>query len=61
MKTSDIAPEFVRLQAEVGDVDTLREEKVSGLQAVVESGAYRAELHHVARKLLQEILGQILG
>ena len=30
-------------------------------QAVVESGEYRAELHDVARKLLQEILGQILG
>jgi len=61
VKTPDIAREFVRLQAEVGDVDTLREAKVSGLQAVVESGEYRAELHDVARKLLQEILGQILG
>jgi len=61
VKTSDIGREFVRLQAEVGDVDTLREAVVSGLQAVVESGEYRAELHDVARKLLQEILGQILG
>jgi len=38
VKTSDIAREFVRLRAEVGDVDSLREAKVSGLQAVVESG-----------------------
>ena len=61
MTISDVARAFVTLQAEVGDVDALRQERVSGLHAAVQSGEYRAEVSDVARKLLQEILGQILG
>ncbi|HSV06457.1 MAG TPA: flagellar biosynthesis anti-sigma factor FlgM [Candidatus Binatus sp.] len=61
MTISDVARAFVTLQAEVGDVDALRQERVNGLQAAVQSGQYQAEVSEVARKLLQEILGQILG
>ena len=50
MKTPDIAREFVRLQAEVGDVDTLREAKVSGLQAVVLMKAIHAEFQRASAR-----------
>jgi flagellar biosynthesis anti-sigma factor FlgM len=61
VSVSDLGRELARLRAEVGDVGDVREEKVRGLQAVMAKGQYSADIRDVARKLLREILGQVLG
>ena len=61
VSVSDLGRELSRLRAEVGDVDGVRLDKVRGLQAVMAKGQYSADIRDVARKLLQELLGQVLG
>jgi anti-sigma28 factor (negative regulator of flagellin synthesis) len=49
------------LKAEVGPLDVLREEKVTGLRAVMATGNYSADIQDVARQFLRELLGQLLA
>jgi anti-sigma28 factor (negative regulator of flagellin synthesis) len=49
------------LKAEVGPLDVLREEKVTGLRAVMAKGNYSADIQDVARQFLRELLGQLLA
>jgi len=61
VSVSDTARRLAQLRAEVGDVsvDAVRQEK--GLRAVMAKGQYSADLEDVARKLLREVLGGLLG
>jgi len=63
VSVSDTARRLAQLRAEVGDVsvETVRQEKVQGLRAVMAKGQYSADLENVARKLLREVLGGLLG
>jgi flagellar biosynthesis anti-sigma factor FlgM len=61
VSVSEISRELARIRTQVGDVDEVRAEKVRGLQAVMAKGQYSADIRDVARKLLQEILGQVVG
>ena len=61
VSVSALGRELSRLRADVGDVNEVRGDKVRGLQAVMAKGQYSADIRDVARKLLQEILGQIAG
>ena len=63
VSVSDTARRLAQLRAEVGDVrvDAVRQEKVQGLRAVMAKGHYSADLEGVARKLLREVLGELLG
>jgi len=49
------------LKAEVGPLDVLREEKVTGLRAVMAKGNYSPDIQDVARQFLRELLGQLLA
>ena len=42
-------------------VDAIRQEKVQGLRAVMAKGQYSADLEDVARALLRDVLGGLLG
>jgi flagellar biosynthesis anti-sigma factor FlgM len=61
VSVSELGRELARLRTEVGNVGDVREDKVRGLQAVMAKGQYSADIRDVARKLLQEILGQVVG
>lgn len=61
VSVSDLGRQIARFRADVGDVNDIREDKVRGLQAVMAKGQYSADIRDVARKLLREILGQVLG
>ena len=63
VSVSDTARRLAQLRAEVGDVsvEAVRQEKVQGLRAVMAKGQYTADLEDVARKLLREVLGGLLG
>ena len=61
VSVSDTARELARLRAELGGVDVLRQERVTGLRAVMAKGNYSADFQNVARKFLREILGQLLS
>ena len=49
------------LASEVGSLDRLREEKVTGLRALVATGAYSANVQDVARRFLRELLEELLA
>ena len=63
VSVSDTARRLAQLRAEVGDVSVegIRQEKVEGLRAVMAKGQYSADLEDVARKLLRDALGGLLG
>jgi hypothetical protein len=61
VSVSDAARELARLRAEVGDLDAIRGEAVSGLSAVMAKGQYSADFRMVAQKVLRELLGELLG
>ena len=52
---------FAGLASEVGSLDRLREEKVTGLRALVTTGAYSANVQDVARRFLRELLEELLA
>ena len=61
VSVSDGARELARLRAAVGDVDGIRSERVEALRAEVSAGRYQVDLEATARKLLGELLGELLG
>jgi flagellar biosynthesis anti-sigma factor FlgM len=61
VSVSETARELARLRTELGAVDVLRPERVTGLRAVMAKGNYSADFENVARKLLRELLGQLLS
>jgi hypothetical protein len=61
VSVSDAGRLLAGLKAEVGPLDTLREEKVTGLRAVMAKGNYSADIQDVARQFLRELLGQLLA
>jgi len=63
VSVSDTARRLAQLRAEVGDVSaaSVRQEKVEGLRAVMAKGQYSADIEDVARKLLRDVLGGLVG
>ena len=63
VSVSDTARRLAQLRAELGDVsvETIREAKVQGLRAVMAKGQYSADIEDVARKLLRDVVGGLLG
>jgi anti-sigma28 factor (negative regulator of flagellin synthesis) len=61
VSVSELGRSLARFRAEVGDVNEIRDDRVRGLQAVMAKGQYSADIRDVARKLLRELLGQVLG
>ena len=61
VSVSDLGRQIASFRSEVGSVHDVREDKVRGLQAVMAKGQYSADIRDVARKLLRDILGQVLG
>lgn len=61
VSVSPLGRELAHLRGEIGDLDAINEERVVGLRAVMAEGHYSADFQHVARKLLRELLGQLLG
>jgi flagellar biosynthesis anti-sigma factor FlgM len=61
VSVSDVARDLVRLHAALGEIDALRHERVTELRAAMANGTYGAESEQVARKLLREVLGELLG
>ena len=64
VSVSDTARQLAQLKAEVGDVaqvDATRQEKIQGLRAVMAKGQYSADIEDVARKLLRQVVGDLLG
>jgi len=61
VSVSDIGRLFAGLKGEVGPLDVLREEKVTGLRALMAKGNYSADVQDVARQFLRELLGQLLA
>jgi hypothetical protein len=58
---SGAARELARLRGEVGDVGAVDQEKLRGLAAVMARGQYSADLRDVAKKMLRELLSDVLG
>lgn len=61
VSVSDAARDLARLRSEVGDVNTVSADKVSGLSAVMAKGQYSADVRQVAAKVLRSILGDLLS
>ena len=61
VSVSDMGHLLAGLKAEVGPLDVLREEKVTGLRAVMARGNYSPDIQDVARQFLRELLGQLLA
>ena len=61
MSVSETARGLAALRSELGELNTVRPERLSGLQAVMAKGQYSADLRDVARKILRELLGQLVG
>ncbi len=61
VSVSDVGRLLAGLKAEVGPLDVLREEKVTGLRAVMAKGNYSADIQDVARQFLRELLGELLA
>lgn len=61
VSVSDMGHLLAGLKAEVGPLDVLREEKVTGLRAVMAKGNYSPDIQDVARQFLRELLGQLLA
>ena len=53
---SAAARDLARLRTHVGDLDGVREARVSTLRAAVASGQYRVDATGVARSVLRELL-----
>ena len=60
VNVSETARELAHLRAQLGGVELLRMEKVTGLRAVMAKGSYSADVRDVSRKLLRELLGQLV-
>jgi anti-sigma28 factor (negative regulator of flagellin synthesis) len=61
VSVSQAARDLALLRVGVGDVGAVDQEKVAGLSAVMARGQYSADLRDVARKLLREILGELVS
>jgi len=61
VSVSDAARDLARLRSEVGDVNAVSAERVSGLSAVMAKGQYSADVRAVATKVLRSILGELLS
>lgn len=61
MSASEAAREMARLRIVVGNLESIREEKVRELSARVAAGTYRAEPQAVAGAVLRELLGELLA
>ena len=61
MSVSEAARELARLRGEVGDVGFVDQTKVENLASVVAKGQYTADLREVARRLLRELIGDVIG
>ena len=61
VSVSEAARELARLRAEVGDVGFVDRRKVENLASVVAKGQYTVDLREVARRLLRELIGDVLG
>ncbi len=61
VSVSDMGRLLVSLKGELGPLDVLREEKVSGLRAALAKGDYSADIQDVAREFLRELLGELLA
>jgi flagellar biosynthesis anti-sigma factor FlgM len=61
VSVSDAARDLVQLRAALGEIDAPRQEKVTALRAMMAKGSYGADPEQVARKLLREVLGELLG
>jgi flagellar biosynthesis anti-sigma factor FlgM len=60
VSVSETARQLAILRIGVGNVSLVREEKVTGLRAVMAKGQYSADFQNVARDILRELLGQLL-
>jgi anti-sigma28 factor (negative regulator of flagellin synthesis) len=61
VSVSETARQLAILRIGVGNVSLVREEKVTGLRAVMAKGQYSADFQNVARDVLRELLSQLLG
>ena len=61
VSVSDTARELAALRGAVGDLDTVRPERVAVLQAAVDAGRYVPDVEGTARALLRETIGDALG
>jgi len=64
VSVSDTARQLAQLKAALGDVgqvDAARQQKLQGLRAIMAKGQYSADLEDVARKLLRQVVGDLLG
>jgi negative regulator of flagellin synthesis FlgM len=59
VSVSEEARTLSRLRAEVGDIGTVRTEKVEELRAKIDRGEFQIDLKAVARKLLESIFGEL--
>lgn len=58
---SSTARDLARLRAEVGDVSAVDQQKLQGLAAVMARGQYSADLRDVAKKILREMMTDLLA
>jgi len=61
VSVSDTARDLARLRAAVGDAGTVREEKIAALREAVENGSYHPDVRETAKKLLRELIGDLVG
>jgi flagellar biosynthesis anti-sigma factor FlgM len=65
VSVSSVARDLSRLRGELGDVraevDSVRQDKVAGLRAVMAKGQYSADVKAVARKVLRAHLEQAVA
>ena len=61
VSVSEAARALARLRAEVGDVGAVDQAKVESLASLVARGQYTVDLREVARRLLRELIGDVLG
>lgn len=61
VSVSDTARELAGVRGQVGDLGAVREEKVAGLRAALESGQYHVEVDAVALSVLREVVSDALA
>ena len=61
VSVSDAGRLLAGLKSEVGSLELVREEKVTGLRAVMAKGNYSADIQDVARQFLRELLTELLA
>ena len=61
VSVSDTARDLAKLRSAVGDPDSVREEKIAKLREAVENGTYHPDVRETAKKMLRELLGDLLG